>query len=56
MVGVKGLADLISGGFDSLCVRSDSMSASNVRCDLCKLSVTQRKTLEGENANSLDLM
>lgn len=46
-MGVKGLADLISGGFDSLRVRFDSVSTSNVRCDLCKLSVTQRKTLEG---------
>lgn len=50
-MGVKGLANLISGGFDSLC-----LDLTEYLPLLCKLSVTQRKTSGGGNANSLDLM
>lgn len=50
-MGVKGLANLISDGFDSLC-----LDLTVYLPLMCKLSVTQRQTLEGENAGSLDLM
>lgn len=46
-MGVKGLADLISGGFDSLCLRFESISTSDVQ-----IISNSKKNFGGSNADS----